>query len=67
MGTQSTEKKRSFRRLEVKLSKVGSKILAGQSVNVILNGVNRWIGGVHLKDKRVSWRWDFEVHLLKSC
>ena len=56
-----------FGRLEVKLTTAGTKILAGQSDHVTLNGVNRWIGGVHLKGKKVPWRWDSEVHLLKSC
>jgi hypothetical protein len=25
---------------------------------VRLNGVDRWIGGVHLHGQDVSWRWD---------
>jgi Domain of unknown function (DUF1835) len=55
-----------FRRLEVKLSTAGSKILAGQLDNVTLNGLNRWIGGVHLKGKKAPWRWNSEKQLLKS-
>jgi hypothetical protein len=56
-----------FRKLEVKLSSVGKDVLAGRSDNVTLNGVDRWIGGVHLKGKRVAWRWDSESHTLKTC
>jgi hypothetical protein len=25
---------------------------------VALNGVDRWIGGVHLRGRQVPWRWD---------
>jgi hypothetical protein len=54
-----------FRKLAVKLSTVGREVLSGQSDNVILNGLNRWIGGVHLEGKKSPWRWDSEKRLLK--
>ena len=25
---------------------------------VALNGIDRWIGGVHLRGRRMPWRWD---------
>jgi hypothetical protein len=25
---------------------------------VALNGIDRWIGGVHLTGQRSAWRWD---------
>jgi hypothetical protein len=27
-------------------------------VQVRLNGVDRWIGGVHLRGRYPQWRWD---------
>lgn len=56
-----------FRKLAVKLSAVGRNVLSGQSDNATLNGLNRWIGGVHLKGKTSPWRWDSEKQVLKSC
>lgn len=56
-----------FRKLAVKLSAVGRNVLSGQSDNVTLNGLNRWIGGVHLKGRKSPRRWDSEKQVLKSC
>jgi hypothetical protein len=25
---------------------------------VALNGIDRWVGGVHLRGPEVPWRWD---------
>ena len=32
--------------------------LAGQADQIALNGIDRWIGGVHLQGHHVPWRWD---------
>ena len=32
--------------------------LEGAEDHVALNGVDRWIGGVHLVGREVAWRWD---------
>ena len=40
------------------LTEVGSRVLAGRADHVALNGVDRWIGGVHLQGRRFRWRWD---------
>ena len=56
-----------FRRLAVRRSAVGHDVISGRTDHVTMNGVNRWIGGVHLKGKVVPWRWDSEKHLLKVC
>jgi len=42
----------------LKLSESGCRVLAGKADAVALNGVDRWIGGVRLKGRRVRWRWD---------
>jgi hypothetical protein len=47
-----------FRRAVLKLTNIGKRVLAGQADAVALNGIDRWIGGVHLKGKDIRWRWD---------
>jgi hypothetical protein len=41
----------------VRLTDTGWRVLAGQADQVVLNGIDRWIGGVHLHGDRVPWRW----------
>lgn len=40
------------------LTDSGARVLAGQADQVALNGIDRWIGGVHLHGHHVPWRWD---------
>ncbi|MFG6200729.1 hypothetical protein [Nonomuraea sp. JJY05] len=42
----------------VRLTAVGARVLAGEEDHVRLNGVDRWIGGVHLSGRDLRWRWD---------
>ena len=41
------------------LTDQGRRVLAGEADDVELNGIDRWIGGVHLLPHRV-WRWNGE-------
>jgi hypothetical protein len=41
----------------VGLTSAGARVLAGQADHAELNGIDRWIGGVHLSG-RPRWRWD---------
>jgi len=43
---------------EYRLTQTGHDVLAGRSDHVRLNGVNRWLGGVHMDGSEVLWRWD---------
>jgi hypothetical protein len=36
----------------------GAEVLAGHEDHIRLNGINRWLGGVHLIGNDVLWRWD---------
>lgn len=36
----------------------GGEVLRGDADFVDLNGIDRWIGGVHLQGDRSPWRWD---------
>jgi len=42
----------------VRLTAAGSRVLAADADQVALNGLDRWIGGVHLQGHHVPWRWD---------
>jgi len=42
----------------VRLTDTGARVLAGEADHVSLNGIDRWIGGVHLRSERPRWRWN---------
>jgi hypothetical protein len=42
----------------VRLTEVGSRVLDLHDDHVKLNGIERWLGGVHLTDTDAVWRWD---------
>ena len=42
----------------LRLTDTGARVLAGDADHVTLNGIDRWIGGVHLHGPDVRWRWD---------
>jgi hypothetical protein len=46
------------RRTGLRLTGSGADVLAGRADQVALNGIDRWIGGVHLTGQRSAWRWD---------
>jgi hypothetical protein len=52
----------------VRLTDTGARVLAGQADQIAHNGIDRWIGGVHLQGHHAPWRWDDGtetiVHLL---
>jgi len=39
-------------------TETGRRVLAGDADHIALNGIERWIGGVHLCGSKVRWRWD---------
>jgi hypothetical protein len=41
-----------------RLTDAGARVLAGEADQIALNGIDRWIGGVHLQGHHVPWRWD---------
>jgi plasmid stabilization system protein ParE len=41
----------------LRLTAAGRRVLDGEHDHVALNGVDRWIGGVHLQGDDVHWRW----------
>jgi hypothetical protein len=41
----------------VRLTAAGRRVLGGDADHVALNGIDRWIGGVHLAGTDSPWRW----------
>lgn len=44
------------------ITDVGRKVIKGDADFVELNGIDLWLGGVHLTDKEQMWRWDDELN-----
>ncbi|MFE5739703.1 hypothetical protein [Streptomyces celluloflavus] len=40
------------------LTDTGVRGLASATDHTTLNGIDRWIGGVHLRGRHLPWRWD---------
>ena len=40
------------------LTDAGREVMDGRADHVRLNGIDRWLGGVHLAGRGVRWRWD---------
>jgi len=36
----------------------GKAVLAGQEDFVVMNGIDSWLGGIHLSGNEAAWRWD---------
>ncbi len=45
----------------VTLTEAGRDVLAGRADHVRLNGIDRWLGGVHLQGREAAWRWDADA------
>lgn len=46
------------RHREVSITEAGREVLAGRADHIQLNGIDRWLGGVHLKGPKAASRWD---------
>jgi hypothetical protein len=55
-----------FNRSQIEMTNTGRTVLAGKADHITLNGIDRWIGGVHLSGDRVPWRWDESVTAIIS-
>jgi hypothetical protein len=40
------------------ITDMGAGVLAGQEDHITRNGIDRWIGGVHLHGHEIAWRFD---------
>ena len=48
-----------FHQAHLELTETGTAVLAGEQDFVELNGIDRWLGGVHLTDTSI-WKWNEE-------
>ena len=47
-----------FLRQGLRLTDTGEQVHAGRADHIQLNGIDRWVGGVHLHGGGPVWRWD---------
>jgi hypothetical protein len=40
------------------LTDEGKAVLTGAQDFVATNGIDTWLGGIHLKGREAAWRWD---------
>lgn len=46
---------------DVDITDIGKEVLAGLQDAIMLSGIDRWLGGVHLQGAcAAAWRWDLE-------
>ena len=45
-------------KISIHLTPKGHEILSGKGDNIKENGIDRWLGGVHLFGDEAEWRWD---------
>ena len=48
------------------LTDEGARVLAARADHVALNGLDRWIGGVHLVGPDAAWRFDEGTGTIKA-
>lgn len=48
----------------VTITEAGLEVLEGRADHIKLNGIDRWVGGVHLSGAEAAWRWDREASKL---
>jgi hypothetical protein len=51
---------------KVILTELGRAVLDGRADQVRVNGIDRWLGGVHLSGMETRYRWDEAAHQLDS-
>ncbi|MEE8586390.1 MAG: DUF1835 domain-containing protein [Acidobacteriota bacterium] len=56
---------REFLEQPLELTRHGQDLLDSRADAVELNGIDRWLGGVHLKEGGPIWRWDEKRQSLK--
>jgi hypothetical protein len=54
----------TWMRSPVQITETGLRVLGGQEDYISLNGIDRWLGGVHLSGPQAAWRWDNAVSRL---
>lgn len=50
----------TLRQWDICITDAGRTVLDGKQDHIRLNGIDRWLGGVHLQGAEAQWRWDEE-------
>jgi hypothetical protein len=50
---------------QVEITPFGRDVLDGKADHVRANGIDRWLGGVHLQGDQAVWRWDTGTRRLR--
>jgi len=50
----------------VSITEAGLRVLRGREDYIKSNGIDRWLGGVHLCGAEAVWRWDREASRLTA-
>jgi hypothetical protein len=49
----------------VTITQAGRNVMDGRADHIELNGIEEWLGGVHLSGRNAAWRWDrLSAHLV---
>lgn len=65
LAPELTEGSRTFWHTPLELTEMGEKVFMRKADHIHLNGLDRWIGGVHLSADN-QWRWDPAARTLVS-
>jgi RNA polymerase sigma factor (sigma-70 family) len=57
----------SFAQSVIRMTETGILTLEKGLDHIRLNGIDRWLGGVHLTGQAVAWRWDDHHKQLVAC
>jgi len=56
--------RRTLPKWTVRITDQGKDVLKGRHDSIALRGIDRWLGGVHLKSPDQVWRWDSSANRL---
>jgi len=62
---QGREHSPEFWKSKVMLTPLGRAVLEGKADHVRINGIDRWLGGVHLSGTEIRYRWDESAYRLE--
>jgi hypothetical protein len=62
----TVESARAFVQSRVRLTEFGRQLLGAGTDYVAANGLNRWVGGVHLSGRAIPWRYDVKAQRVVS-
>jgi hypothetical protein len=65
VAPRAPEQERGFWESRVELTRAGRAVFEGSMDWLELNGIDRWLGGVHLSGREARWRWDAAARRLQ--